>query len=459
MSHDMSLPQDIPALQREIQALQKQLRRAEEDHRGALEKAGRHNREALEQAQQDLSRAHEDLQEAQDTVVQTLDGNRLLAQQLEDLQRSQTSAQESSGLRKELEELKKQHQTSAQESSELRKELEALKKQHQLDLHNSWIVEQKFRLHQGTSIGVYNQSLEKVAMLKKAGEIFRQFAQVVDVNADSLADLFHLALPVSDTAEEPDGSDAGSPQPTPLLQPEGIPPYEGEALYGGAASDAPASAQEDSTAEVVTDVATGEEGPQQGHEPDASSEDLQLEPEPRDHLQEAGLARPPRARDVRETILGWNGFESTSAEKDAMRRQQVIQQRADEEARTGRKFEPKMGPLKQTWRRVATGEEAGERRVFGVSRDTVLPDTEMPLASNSVTIEAGHSAPTALASDPGTFEAEDLSPSSRRSSVASRSGPEASWTAEVEPNKFGPSDWAETNKREPTDYTATFTTA
>lgn len=116
----MSLPREILALQQEIQALKKELKRVEEDHRSALHKAGRHNREALEKAdmdsrktqgdskdaldqtQQELVRAHEDLQDTQDTLIQTLEANRLLAQQVEDLQRSQASAQEFSELGKEL---------------------------------------------------------------------------------------------------------------------------------------------------------------------------------------------------------------------------------------------------------------------------------------------------------------------------------------------------------------------
>lgn len=223
----LSLTQGVPALQREIKALKKQLRRAEEDHEVALGKAGRQNREALDQAQRYLGRANEDLQDAKDTLAQTLDANRLLAQQVEEsLQRSQASAQE---------------------SSELREELEQLEKQHQLDLQDAWTLREKLRLHQETTIEVHRQSQEKIERMNYLAKALQDIAQAFRVEKDSLAQLFTLALAVSDTADEPEGGEAGHPQPAPLLQLEDSPSHEGEDQRDPATSDVPTSARENLT--------------------------------------------------------------------------------------------------------------------------------------------------------------------------------------------------------------------
>lgn len=209
MSLDMSLPQNVPALQQENLALRKQLRRAEEDHRDALEKAERQGREALvrleESYQKVLSRAHEDLHDAQDMVSKTLETNQSVVQQLAiTSEQRRTTALESQELRKQLEGLKKQHQAVLQESLKFPPVLKELQDQRRL-------AQEELLSHQEQSRKLYHKYHVCRIDQRTTAEALRQLSGSAKMLADKVgnqvdlsAQMFDLGHSDRDTADNPE---------------------------------------------------------------------------------------------------------------------------------------------------------------------------------------------------------------------------------------------------------------
>lgn len=79
----------------------------------------------------------------------------------------------------------------------------------------------------------------------------------------------------------------------------------------------------------------------------------------------------------RSKLAAWGSFQSTSAKDDAEKRRQAAQENAArlaEEARTGIRYEPQLPVLNETWRQVKVDDEAGQRRLIGVAKGSIVPD-------------------------------------------------------------------------------------
>jgi len=88
----------------------------------------------------------------------------------------------------------------------------------------------------------------------------------------------------------------------------------------------------------------------------------------------ASLSRQQHTTVVGNMVTsGWNNFHVTATREEAERNERDVKERAErlvEEARTGIKREAQMPAINETWRQTSIEDNAGQRKVIGVSKTT-----------------------------------------------------------------------------------------
>ena len=83
------------------------------------------------------------------------------------------------------------------------------------------------------------------------------------------------------------------------------------------------------------------------------------------------LQRPQSSENMNSTLAAWGSFQTSSAREDNERRRQWQREQeaiADEEARTGVRFERLLPNFAETWKQVKVDDQSGGRSIVGVSK-------------------------------------------------------------------------------------------